>query len=64
MATLVNPLMLAAMFWSIDQWECLFAGRTGWNCMFADVGPFVAMLCLPPPLAGLATRWWRRRVIA
>ena len=64
MATLVNPLMLASIAWSIDQWQCLIGGRTGWDCMFADVGPFVATLCLPPPLIGFAARWWRRRAIA
>jgi hypothetical protein len=60
-ATLGNPLLLVAIAFSVDQYECLIGGRTGWNCMFADLGPAVAALCLPPPLIGLASRWWMGR---
>jgi hypothetical protein len=64
MATLVNPLMLAAIAWSFDNWECLVGGRTGWSCLLASAGLDVMVLCLPAPLIGLAARWWRKRAIA
>jgi hypothetical protein len=60
-ATLVNPLMVSAIAYSIDQYDCLVGQRTGWNCMFSDVGPLVVAACLPSPLIGLAVRWWKRR---
>ena len=60
-ATFANPLMLSAIAYSIDQYDCLIGERTGWNCMFSDVGPLTAMACLPSPLIGLAVRWWKRR---
>ena len=60
-ATFANPLMLAAIAFSIDQYDCLIGQRTGWNCMFSDVGPLTVMACLPSPLIGLAVRWWKRR---
>jgi hypothetical protein len=60
-ATFANPLMLAAIGFSIDQYECLIGERTGWTCMFRDVGPLTVMTCLPSPLIGLAVRWWKRR---
>ena len=61
MATLVNPLVLAGIAWSLDQWDCLVGGKTGWDCMFASVGPLAIEACLPSPLVGLATRWWQNR---
>jgi hypothetical protein len=60
-ATFANPLMLSAIGFSIDQYDCLIGRRTGWNCLFADAGPLVAGMCLVPPVIGLAVRWWRRR---
>jgi hypothetical protein len=60
-ATFANPLMVAAIAFSIDQYDCLIGERTGWNCMFADAGPEVIGACLPSPLIGLAVRWWWRR---
>ena len=60
-ATFVNPLMVSAIAYSIDQYDCLAGQRTGWNCMFSDVGPLVVAACLPSPLVGLAVRWWKRR---
>ena len=63
-ATFANPLMLAAIAFSIDQYDCLIGERTGWNCMFSDVGPLTVMACLPSPLVGLAVRWWKRRSVA
>ena len=60
-ATFASPMMLAAIGFSIDQYDCLIGERTGWNCMFSDVGPLTVMACLPSPLIGLAVRWWKRR---
>ncbi|HYX03817.1 MAG TPA: hypothetical protein VE963_17120 [Reyranella sp.] len=64
MATFVNPLMVAGIAWSLDQWECLTRVRTGWDCMLAFLGPLAIEACVPPPLIGLAARWWRARRIA
>lgn len=56
-----NPLLLVALGFSIDSYECLLGRRTGWNCMFSDIGPLVAGVCLLPPLFGLGLRWlWGR----
>ena len=59
-ASFANPLMVAAIAFSLDQYNCLLGRQTGWNCMFADVGPLTAAACLPSPLIGLLARWWRR----
>ena len=59
---LANPLFLPAVAFSVDQYECLLGRRTGWNCMFSDLGPLVAGMCLLPPVGGLLWRWWKRRV--
>ena len=61
MATFANPLMVAAIAWSIDQYDCLAGRQTGWNCLFSDVGPWTGIACLPSPLIGLVVRWWRAR---
>jgi hypothetical protein len=58
-ATFATPLMLAAIAFSIDQYDCLIGQRTGWNCMFRGVGLDTMMACLPSPLIGLAVRWWK-----
>jgi hypothetical protein len=58
---LANPLFLAAVAFSADQYECLLGRKTGWNCMFSDLGPLVAGMCVLPPLGGLLWRWWKRR---
>lgn len=55
-ATLANPLLLAALGWSVEQWQCLAGLRRGWDCIVAGVGPLVALSCLPPPLIGLLAR--------
>lgn len=61
MATFANPLMLVALGFTIDQYECLIGSRTGWNCMFAGIGPLVAGVCQVPPVVGLMLRWWTSR---
>lgn len=60
-ATFANPMMLAAIAFSIDQYDCLVGRASGWNCMLSDVGPMTVAACLPSPLVGLAVRWWKRR---
>ena len=57
---LANPLFLAAVAFSIEQYECLVGRKTGWNCMFSDLGPMVAGMCLLPPIGGLLWRGWKR----
>jgi hypothetical protein len=64
MACLGNPLFLVAAVFSVTEYECLVRLRTGWNCMFSDLGALVAGACCLPPFAGLAWRWWRRRAAA
>jgi hypothetical protein len=57
MATFANPLMLVALGFTIDQHECLIGSKTGWNCMFATIGPLVIGVCLVPPTIGVLVRW-------
>ena len=58
---LANPLLLVALGFSLDSYECLLGKRTGWGCMFADIGPMVVGICLIPPLFGVGLRWaWLR----
>jgi len=57
---LANPLFLAAVAFSVDQYECLLGRKTGWDCMFSDLGPMVAGMCLLPPIGGLLWRGWKR----
>ena len=52
-----NPLLLVALGFSVGSYECLLGKRTGWNCMFGDIGPLVVGICLLPPLLGLGLRW-------
>ena len=63
-ATFANPLMLGAIAWSVDYWGCFVGTRSGWGCLFYDMGRDVMVLCLPAPLIGLAARWWRKRALA
>ncbi len=63
-ATFANPMMLAAIAFSIDQYDCLTGQQSGWNCMFSDVGPLTVAACLPSPIIGLAARWLKRRTAA
>ncbi|MFO1160685.1 MAG: hypothetical protein U1E60_17730 [Reyranellaceae bacterium] len=63
-ATLVNPLLLAGIAYSIDEYECLIGRKTGWGCMLSGLGLMVAGVCLAPPITGLLVRWvtrWRGR---
>ena len=54
--SLANPLVLAGCGWSAIQYECLIGEKTGWDCLFADVGPFAAGMGLLPPVLGVAAR--------
>ncbi len=58
MASLANPLVLAGVVWSAIQYECFIGRKSGWDCLFAEVGPFVTGMGLLPPLLGLAARWF------
>jgi hypothetical protein len=60
-ASIANPLVLAATAFSVSEYECLLGGKTGWNCLFAEIGPFVTGLGLLPPIIGLLTRGWSHR---
>ena len=51
-----NPLLVVALGFSIDEYDCLLGKRSGWACMFSDIGPMVAGVCLLPPLFGVALR--------
>jgi hypothetical protein len=59
--SLANPVVLAGAAFSASEYECLLGWKTGWDCLFADIGPFVTGLGLLPPLAGLLARWWAGR---
>jgi len=59
--SLANPVVLAAAAFSVSEYECLLRWKTGWNCLFVEIGPFVTGLGLVPPLMGLLYRWWARR---
>jgi hypothetical protein len=63
-ATFANPMMLAAIAFSINQYDCLTGQQSGWNCMLSDVGPLTVAACLPSPIIGLAARWLKRRIAA
>ncbi len=56
-----NPLFVSAVVFSATEYECLVGIRTGWNCLFSELGPLVAGACCLPPLAGLAWRFLARR---
>jgi len=56
-----NPLFLVAAFFAYQDLDCLIGNKTGWNCMFSDIGPFTMGVCLVPPLFGLALRWLASR---
>ena len=56
-----NPLLIGGIVWAAMDYDCLFAGKSGWNCLFSDVGPFVAGMSLIPPLIGLVGRWGSTR---
>jgi hypothetical protein len=62
MATLANPLMIAGVVWSLIQYDCLVGEKSGWNCMFSDVGPFAAGMSLLPPFLGMAVLLASRRL--
>ena len=50
MATFVHPLMLTAVAWSFDQWDCLTRVRGGFGCMLAFLGPLAIEASVPSPL--------------
>ncbi|MBS0519012.1 MAG: hypothetical protein JSR90_09985 [Proteobacteria bacterium] len=60
-ASLANPLVLAGLVWSGIQYDCLLGDKTGWGCMFSEVGPFAAGMGLLPPVLGVVMRRLLRR---
>ncbi len=62
MATVANPLLIAGVVWSAIQYDCLVGKESGWNCMFAEVGPFAAGMSLLPPILGMAVLLASRRL--
>src|SRR3979411_466251 len=60
-ATFANPMMLAAIAFSVDQYGCRPGQQSGWNGVLREVGPLTVEACLPSPIIGLAARWWKRR---
>jgi hypothetical protein len=55
-----NPLMLVAMFFAADAADCVIGKAKGPACLFGDIGPLVAGVCLLPPLIGVGLRWLLR----
>ncbi len=62
-ACVANPLWVVAVGSTIGQYECLLGWRSGLDCLFADLGPLVALACMPSPLLGLALRWLVARLL-
>jgi hypothetical protein len=61
-ATVINPLLIFGVVWTIQDYDCLFSGKTGWSCMLDEVGPFIAGISLVPPLIGLVCHWLTRAI--
>jgi hypothetical protein len=57
-AVLFNPIFLLGAGYSLANWECVVGTKTGWSCLFTDLGPMLCALALVPPSIGLAARWW------
>jgi len=55
-ATIANPMLIGGIVWAAMDYDCLFAGKSGWSCLLSDVGPFIAGMSLIPPLVGLIVR--------
>ena len=51
-----NPLLLVALSFSFDAADCVIGKVKGPTCLFGDIGPLVAGVCLLPPLIGLGLR--------
>ena len=56
-ASVLNPLLIFGIVWTIQDYECLFAGKTGWGCILDEVGPFIAGISLVPPLIAVICHW-------
>lgn len=59
-ATLVNPVFPAALFFMALDWKCVVGLRGGWGCVVVTMAMIVAGLCFLPPLGGLLWRSWKR----
>ena len=60
-AVAFNPMVLLGAGTSIANWECLVGTKTGWSCLFTELGPMLCALGLVPPTIGLIARWWAAR---
>lgn len=56
-----NPLMMLALFVMALGWKCVVGLDHEIGCIAPLIAELVALLCLFPPFAGLAWRWWKRR---
>ena len=59
-ATLVNPVFPAALYFMYLDWQCVVGLRWSWGCLVAVMAIIVAGLCFVPPLGGLVWRSWKR----
>ena len=59
-ATVLNPVFPAALFFMSLDWQCVVGLRWGWGCLVAVMAIIVASLCFLPPLGGLLWRSWKR----
>lgn len=53
---IANPLLLVAMAFTSDAADCVVGTAKGPGCIFGDIGPLVAGVCLLPPLIGIGVR--------
>lgn len=60
-AVVFNPMVLLGAGYAIASWECVVGTKTGWSCLFTDLGPMLCALGLAPPTIGLIARWWMAR---
>ena len=60
-AVAFNPMVLLGAGYSVANWECLVGTKTGWSCLFTELGPMLCGLGLVPPTIGLIARWWTVR---
>jgi hypothetical protein len=60
-AVVFNPMVLLGAGYSLANWACVVGTKTGWSCLFTDLGPMLCALGLVPPTIGLIARWWAAR---
>ena len=60
MGAITNPAFIVTTFFTLQDYDCLVGRKTGWDCMFTELGPVVMIACFGPPLIGVAVRWLAR----